>query len=256
MRLLNDFPLFSKFQSRIGLLRSILIYHGIPLRKRRMAKFYAQFIRPGDLCFDIGAHVGNRVAAWLRIDAQVVAVEPQPLCAALLQRWYGSRESVTLVDQAIGAKVGRHALYVSRDNPTVTTMSREWIDEVQQVDGFASVRWQDEVVVDVTTLDELIERFGLPAFCKIDVEGFELEVLAGLSQAIAALSFEYVPASQDVCYGCIERLEELGSYEFNWSVGESHRLQSPHWLAPEQMASVLKAMPRGGASGDVYARLI
>lgn len=256
MRFLNDIPLLTDLQSRLGILRSILIYHGIPLRKRRMANFYAQFIAPSDLCFDVGAHVGNRVSAWLRLDARIVAIEPQPRCAALLQKWYGSNKSVTLVTSAIGAQAGAQTLYVSRDNPTVTTLSRNWIDEVQQVEGFADVRWQDEVTVDVTTLDALINHFGVPTFCKIDVEGFELEVLAGLSQPITALSFEYVPASLDLCYGCIERLGQLDTYEFNWSLGESHRWQSSTWLPPGQMISILRKMQPDDASGDVYARLV
>lgn len=220
-----------------------------------MKLFYAQFIGAGDLCFDIGAHVGNRVAAWLDLDARVVAVEPQPICMKVLQRWYGSHESVTLVDQAVGADAGEQSLYVSRTNPTVTTMSRQWIDDVTQVDGFANVVWQDEVSVSVTTLDGLIARYGVPSFCKIDVEGYELAVLRGLSQPIRTISFEFVPASRQVGVDCVARLAELGEYEFNWSVGESHRLQCDSWLSAAEMAEVLGSMSGNDDSGDVYARL-
>lgn len=253
--MVNELSFFSKLQSNAGLWRSIAIYYGIPFRKRRLTNFYAQFVDEGDLCFDIGAHVGNRVAAWLALGARVVAVEPQPSCMGLLQCWYGSNERVTLVDGAVGARAGVEQMYVCRNNPTVTTMSRQWIDEVTRVDGFASVRWQDEVPVNVTTLDVLIARYGVPRFCKIDVEGYELAVLQGLSQPLRTISFEFVPASQQVSVGCVERLAGLGDYEFNWSKGESHRLVFDSWLSAEEVVGLLSSMAPDDDSGDVYARL-
>lgn len=244
------------WRQQIGLLRSILIYYGNPLKLRRMRHFYAQFIRPGDLCFDIGAHVGNRLLVWSRLGARVVAVEPQPLCLALLQRWYGRSANIQLVGQAIGAAPGQQTLFVSEANPTVTTLSREWIASVQQADSFAHVRWEGAVTVDVTTLDDLIARFGEPRFCKIDIEGYELEALQGLSRPLAALSFEYVPVAQDSALACVERLMQLGRYEFNWSCGEQHRWQSAHWLTADQMMAAMVRLKPDDASGDVYARLI
>ena len=244
------------WRQRVGLLRSILIYYVNPLKLRRMRHFYAQFIRPGDLCFDIGAHVGNRLFVWSRLGARAVAVEPQPLCLALLQRWYGRSADIQLVGQAIGAASGQQTLFVSEATPTVTTLSREWIEAVQQADSFAHVRWEGAITVDVTTLDDLIARFGEPRFCKIDIEGYELEALQGLSRPLAALSFEYVPAAHASAQACIERLAQLGIYEFNWSCGEQHRWQSAQWLAASQMMEVLARLQPGDPSGDVYARVL
>lgn len=220
-----------------------------------MGRFYAQFIRPGDLCFDLGAHVGNRVWAWSQLGAQVIAVEPQPACLALLRRWYGRRPNVTLVNAAVGAEPGRAPLWVSAATPTVTTLSRPWIEAVQQDASFAEVRWDDSVEVDVTTLDALIARFGVPAFCKIDVEGYELAVLRGLSQPLPALSFEYLPAARDAAAACIARLAELGEYRFNRSVGEQHRWAGP-WLDTRSMLAFVAGLAPGDGSGDIYARRV
>lgn len=237
-----------------GLLRSILIYYGNPLKLRRMRRFYAQFIGPGDLCFDIGAHVGNRLFVWSQLGARVVGVEPQPLCLALLRRWYGRRPQVTLVDAAIGAARGEETLWVSPDTPTVTTLSQPWIRAVQQTDSFAGVAWEPGTTVTVITLDDLIARYGEPAFCKIDVEGYELEVLRGLSLPLAALSFEYIAAARSMAVDCIDRLEELGDYRYNWSVGEQHRWQSAEWLSPAAMRERLASFSADAGSGDIYAR--
>jgi FkbM family methyltransferase len=240
----------------IGLGRSVLMYYGIPFHNRALTRFYAQFIQPGDLCFDIGAHVGNRLLAWSRLQANIVAIEPQPQCMQLLRHWYGHQPTIALVEQAVGAVPGTQTLWISRRSPTVTTLSRSWITRVQQTPGFASVDWDRAVSVTITTLDNLIVQHGVPVFCKIDVEGMEQEVLKGLSVPLHSLSFEYIPAASEIALGCIDRLNQLGSYEYNWAVSEWPRLRSATWLGPKQMTAYLQRMRSTSRSGDIYARRV
>ncbi|TVR64623.1 MAG: FkbM family methyltransferase [Candidatus Competibacteraceae bacterium] len=245
---------WTRLAHRLGLWRSVLMYHGIPLRRRRLTRFYARFIQPGDLCFDIGAHVGSRLRAWIPLGARIVAVEPQPECLRLLRRWYGHHPHITLIEQAIGAAPGVAELWVSPRTPTVTTLSADWIAAVQRDRTFADVRWDYAVPVPVTTLDALIADHGMPAFCKIDVEGYEWEVLKGLTQPIPALSFEYIPACLATARDCVAYLATLGRYEFNVTVGEAPRLRSDVWLDPDALLAWLETQARTGRSGDVYAR--
>ena len=220
-----------------------------------MRAFYAPLIKPGDLCFDVGSHVGNRIAVWRGLGARVVAFEPQPLFMRFLQVAYGRNPHVILSSQAVGAHATTKQLLISKRHPTVTTLSSEWIETVQQEEGFTSVEWDSQVEVMVTTLDALIAEYGRPAFCKIDVEGFELEVLKGLSQPLSALSFEYIPAALPLAHQCIDRLETLGRYQYNWSLAETHRWQEARWVTAAEMHQRLKAVPQSGRSGDIYARL-
>jgi FkbM family methyltransferase len=247
--------LWRHFAHRLGLLRSVLMYHGIPFRRRRLTRFYAQFIQPGDLCFDIGAHVGSRLRAWKPLGARMVAVEPQPECMRLLRRWRCSDPRIILLEQAVGARPGVAELFISPRTPTVTSLSPNWIAMVQNQRGFEQVRWEYAVPVPVTTLDRLIAAYGLPAFCKIDVEGYELEVLKGLTQPIPALSFEYLPACLDTARACVAHLMGLGRYEFNASPGESHRLRSSVWLDADALLAWLDTLTEASGSGDIYARL-
>lgn len=248
--------LFRSSQRSLGLALSFLIYYGVPFHHRALTQIYAPFIRPGDLCFDVGAHLGDRIRAWSTLGARVVALEPHPGLMRWLRRWYGERRNIVLLEQAVSAQPGTANLWISRLTPSISTISHEWLTRVQQNRRFAGSRWEEQVPVSVTTLDALIAQYGKPAFCKIDVEGGELDVLQGLSQPLAGLSFEYIPAVIETAVGCLERLSQLGEYEYNWRVSEFPRLRSPVWLSTQEMAAQLRRMPRDTNSGDVYARLM
>ena len=238
-----------------GIARSLWIYYRDPSQWRRMRALYAQFLQRGDLAFDIGAHVGSRTRAYAALGARVIAVEPVPAAIRVLRLLYGWHPRVEVVQAAVGATPGQMSMLVSEREPTVSTLSAEWAARMRRErHAFARTRWGRSVIVPVTTLDELIGRFGVPAFCKIDVEGYDVQVLEGLSQPLPALSFEYVPPALDLALACLERVDRLGSYEYNWSLGDSMRLEWPDWVSRERLAAHLATLPRQGTPGDVYAR--
>lgn len=245
----------SHIKQQLGLLKSILIYYGVPFKIHLLARFYSQFIQEGDLCFDVGAHVGDRLMAWSRLGARIVGIEPQAHCMRLLKRWYGSRDNIILIEKAVASSSGEGKIFISERTPTVSSLSKEWIDTVRQTPKFDGTRWETVAKVPLTTLDELIGRFGAPVFCKIDVEGYELEALNGLSHPVKALSFEYNPAVRDIALGCIELLEKLGDYEFNWTVSEKPWFRSTQWALAGSIRILLANMPPDAPTGDIYARL-
>lgn len=238
-----------------GLARSLLIYYAIPGRALAWRRFYSQFVSPGDLCFDVGAHVGNRTAALLAIGAKVIAVEPQPLLVRTLERLYGSRKDLTILSVALGAAAGRGQMLISARNPAVSTLSSAWAAEVGKASGFAQTEWDGRAEVDVSTLDALIAKYGRPVFCKIDVEGFELDVLRGLSRPLPVLSFEYLPPVTDRALACLTRLIELGDYRFNLIESEFPRFALPDWVASQEIATRLKNMSNNQRAGEIFAQL-
>lgn len=135
----------------------------------------------------------------------------------------------------------------------MSTLSAAWTHLPAQTPSFARVTWDRQLTVPVLPLDDLIAEYGLPAFCKIDVEGYEHEVLRGLSQAIPLLAFEYLPAHRETALACLDRLAELGDYTYNYSVGEQMTL-APTWLTPAQAAHYLTTLPPTAREGNLYAK--
>ena len=238
-----------------GLLRSLAVYHAIPLRQRRLRALYNRFVSAGDLAFDLGAHAGNHTRALAAIGCRVVALEPHPDFARLLRKAFTNVSRVEIIEAAVAEMAGRATLSVSDRTPTMTTLASEWREARARQPLFSAVRWDRRVEVETTTLNALIERFGRPAFVKIDVEGAEPSVLAGLSTPLAALSFEYLPEALDYTRRCLARLSQLGSYRYNWSAGETYRLVANRWVNAVELLEALEPENAQRRSGDIYARL-
>jgi FkbM family methyltransferase len=229
-----------------------------------MLRFYSQFVSKGDLCFDIGANIGNRTGAFLKLGAAVVAVEPQDICMRKLINKYGNNNKVFLVHKAVGAKEGEGNLILSNSH-TVSSMSKEWIDCIKDSDMFftstSAFQWNKTVSVPVTTLDKLIEKYGNPAVCKIDVEGFEYQVIKGLSKPIEMISFEFTPTPEfiNLAIKSIKHLSAIGNgnVQFNYSFGESMTLALLKWADAEKICNILLSIScKTAFSGDIYARFI
>ena len=217
--------------------------------------FYSQFVQPESLCFDVGAHVGDRVDTFLHLGAKVIAIEPQARCVRYLKLRFGRNTRVTIIPQGLAEKDGSHVIYLNRES-SMSSMSTEQIAQTVNRPMFSKDRWDRSVTVQVTTLDQLIKLYGEPVFCKIDVEGFESQVLKGLSRPLKALSYEYMPENIDNAITCTARLASLGIYEFNYSVAETLTWAAQTWTSADEMIAKLAELAHADSGGDVYARII
>jgi FkbM family methyltransferase len=243
------------FTTGRAILRSLRIYYGDRGRNKEMDAMYSRFLKAGDLAFDVGSHVGDRAGAFLRLGAKVIAVEPQPALGSVLKIFYGRNPKFELVRAAVGSREGEIELKLNTKNPTVATASDDFIKSADAAPGWEGQRWDDKIKVPMTTLDALIARYGKPAFVKIDVEGFEDEVLAGLSQPLAALSIEFTTIQRNVALQAIRRLAAAAPYRFNAALGESQVLAHSQPLSAEEICRWITELPMEANSGDVYASL-
>ena len=213
-------------------------------------EFYGQFIQDGDLCFDIGANVGARTKIFRRLGEKVVCLEPQEECLKILHSTFKNDIDVQIVDCAVGATVGTAQLTMSIHNDLIASLSDKYVKESRFSEDFDDSKTQE---VNVTTLDELIAKYGKPKFCKIDVEGFELEVLKGLSQPLHYVSLEFAKEFLDDTEKCLTILSNLGAKRFTYSEGDSLALFSANWHSSSKtLMQEMRTHQNSDFWGDVY----
>jgi FkbM family methyltransferase len=203
----------------------------------------SQFIKPGDLVFDVGANIGIRTEIMLSLDARVVAFEPQPLCAREVRA--RGNDNLSVVEKAVGSAIGTATLHLKQANVQASLL-HDW-------QGGPDV---GSLTVPVTTLDAEIKQFGEPVFCKIDVEGFEAEVMSGLSTPLQSLSFEYHCSDDGVAKmrQIFKRLSEIGDYQANLIGQEDNNWLLPNWLPANEFVSAFPSCASPHYWGDVFCR--
>ena len=221
--------------------------------RRRMMDFYAPFVPSGGVCFDVGANYGSRCDVFLGLGARVIAVEPVPMLARALRDRFRHRPGrIEVIEAALGAQEGRATLHIASINKGAT-LSPDWIEDCARTSHLTKIKFTPAQTA-VTTLDALVARFGPPCFVKIDVEGFEREVLRGLSTPVPALSFEYAPWRASRAEECVRQLAPLGPWRFNSSRAETLIFRHERWLTEDQVLDFCREqLPAEPEYGDFYA---
>lgn len=251
-RLIGDDIIYIVKDIRNKVRPSAVYLHDLNEDIKRKA-FYSQFVHKGDLYFDVGANMGNRVTPLLELGTKIIAFEPQRSCRNILKWKFGNK--ITLVPQALGEKEDVKELHISNFSG-LSSISTEWINSVKDT-RFKNFEWSGVEKVQVSTLDKAIEKYGVPKFIKIDVEGYEPEVLKGLSRPIDMISFEYTtPEQTDKLIFCIKRIASINpDVEFNYSVGEGMKFSLDKWIGTDEMLTLVRSRAFILTDfGDVYAR--
>lgn len=222
---------------------------------KEQMRFYSQLVKPNDLCFDIGGNIGFKTDVFLRLQARVVTLEPQRDCVDILKARFGNK--ATILQKGAGAQIEVKEFYIS-SNPALSSFTEGWVDEFKD-SRFAGSSVQSVEKIDIVTLDSLIETYGKPAFIKIDVEGFELEVLKGLSRSFGSLSFEYaVPEKKMNVVAALEYLQ--GKYTglvCNFAICDNNSFALEKWLPVDEMLRYVQLEYFNSTfAGDVYIKCV
>lgn len=196
-------------------------------------KSILDLIASDDLIFDVGAHVGEKSSTYIQNGAKVVCIEPQPDCFIKLQNRFSENSKVMLENVGLSSQVGHMDLYICSSSNTISTFSKEFQNKSRHSER--GYKWDRLITVPVTTLDNLIDKYGVPQFCKIDVENFEFEVLKGLTNQIPFISIEFHVELYQNAILCLDYLESLGYKKFNFAAGECPNFVLSDWVSKQDL---------------------
>lgn len=216
--------------------------------------FLRQFINNDSLVFDVGANVGDKTTLYLQCGARVICFDPQPYCVNILKKRFIYNPAVHIEPVGLADRDTILEMYLCASANTISTFSQDWMNFGRFKE--LGYKWDSKIQVPVTTLDKMIQKHGLPVFCKIDVENFEYEVLQGLTHKIPYISFEFAAESFNNTKKCIDRLITLGYTKFNFGYGEHIAFVHPNWISALDLIAMLTAMKQKDSLvwGDVYAQ--
>jgi FkbM family methyltransferase len=199
-----------------------------------------------DLIFDVGANCGDKTDVFVRLGARVVAVEPDESNQAFLRRRFLSyrfaKKPVTVVGKAVSDQNAVETMWVDEAGSALNSLSRKWVDALRVDSGRFdhSFGFKQERQVHTTTLEDLFTAHGVPCFVKIDVEGYELNVLRGMKHPVPVLSFEVnLPEFKAEGLQCIAVLGDLSKDgKFNYALSCQNGFVLDQWLGAKEFSAV------------------
>ena len=217
-----------------------------------MGDFYSALLPKGALVFDIGANVGTMTRVFSALGARVVAVEPNPDCARHIElAAYGDK--VEVLHAAVGEANGLAVLKVSDRKDKMSSVSEEWRAAVSNENADYVGMWKREVTVPTVTLDALASRYGEPFYIKIDVEGYEEQVVKGLSQCPSLLSFEFNRVFLKPARRALDNAI-FDDATFNYTLVDPVRFELREWVGRDEVKKAILGLVDGPGLGDIFVR--
>ena len=216
-----------------------------------ISNLYKDIVKPGMLVYDVGANMGHYTSAFLKLGAEVICVEPQSGCFKILKTRYKNDKRVQLLHCALDSEEGEKKIHISNMS-TISSMSEEWINAVKTSKRFPGAEWEKEVRVKTNTLESLMAAYGRPDFIKIDVEGYELNVLKGLKSKVPLISIEYTFEVTGTTIKCLEYLEGIGKTVvlLNDTYADSK------WISSKDAITALHGITDKDSTGDLFIKFI
>jgi FkbM family methyltransferase len=225
-----------------------MVHEALTSKISKTAAFYKSFLFPiknssaSLLAFDIGANKGNKTKALLQSGFNVIALEPEKKSISTLKYRFEKNPKVTIIEKGVSSTEGVTEIYITEARSGLNTMNTKWKETLHNKE---ESRWGTQVdfkefyQVPLTTAENLFAEFGEPYFIKIDVEGFELEVIKGMKSLPSFISLEAnLPEFAEETINCITLLNNLsGGVNFNYSFNEKLILEN--WLTATEMISYI-----------------
>ncbi len=220
------------------------------IRNHKEESFYSTLISKGDLCFDIGANNGKKSKLMLATGAKVIAFEPQSSCFEYLSELKKKSSNFEFHQLAVGAKNESKKLHLSKKHSEIATLSDDFITNYTTEDVF----WSASEIVEVKSLDSLIADFGRPNYCKIDVEGYEFEILSNLHHTIPVIEFEFTEKFIVHTFRIIDGFDKKTVY--NYILNEHLKFQLKDWIPATAIKEILGDLNAKNLHGNLFCKTL
>ncbi len=173
------------------------------------------------LIFDIGANTGNFTQECLSVypEASIVSIEANDDLIPILKEKFLGNQKIVLLNYLMSSTNNQYIdFYISNTN-TISTASHDWISLSRFSDAYS---WNRVIKKETINLDRLIEIYGKPDLIKVDVEGYELEVIRGLSSKQSEICFEWTEENYTNLNKICEYLHNLGYADFGFTYEDNH----------------------------------
>jgi len=145
-------------------------------------------IKPGDIVFDVGANIGIfsiRAASSVGLNGKVIAIEPEPKNIKVLMENIKPFKNVKIIPKAAGSTIGEIDLSIGLHSGSHTVNNHDF-----------NISADNKITVPIVTLDKIAKDQDIDKinFMKIDVEGWELEVLKGAVNILKKTEFFSIAA--------------------------------------------------------------
>jgi FkbM family methyltransferase len=229
-------------------------------QKLREEAFYRSLFgasRPR-LVFDVGANGGAKARVFASMADNVICIEPDPDAVAYLKQRYRNNPRIFIVPKGVGARETSAPFFIFEKGDCYNTFSDKWVKQLSNTSdslGRPTKTVTSVINVQITTLDRLIMDHGIPDYIKLDVEGYELDVILGLRTKISLLSFECnLPEFRDDAIAIINYLWAGDPrISFNLTTSEPpFQLELQDWVDGNEIVELLNHIP--SAYCEIYMR--
>lgn len=160
------------------------------------------------LAYDIGGFDGNDTEHYMRLGYRTICVEAAPTLAEKIKERFTREISdgrCVVLNCAVGDREGFLPFYICRENGIRNSFDRSMAER----EGYHA----DEIQVPFRRFDSIVREYGIPEYCKVDIEGADGLVVKALTAENAPQYFSFEANPDDL--GLLMHLERVGYTRFN-----------------------------------------
>jgi FkbM family methyltransferase len=188
------------------------------------------------ILFDIGANRGLYTDSNAKKYDKFILVEANKHLCNFLKNNYINNPNI-IIEQKIVSSDKNTVFYISNVD-VISSCDSEWINN-SRFSNKSCYNFNKTTDNESITIDELVEKYGIPEYIKIDVEGYELNVLKSMTKKYCPIGFEWAEEKKDELLLSLEYVKSLGYEKFCLQKEDKYDFVPEKWLDYNQIYKIV-----------------